>query len=311
MKSPRVVIIVLTYNSREVARRCLASIREISYSNLEVLVVDNASSDGTSEMVATEFSEFQFLQTGANLGYTGGNNRGLSLVLESGADYAMILNPDTVIADSSFVTRMVDYLEQHQDIGIAGPRVFLRERSSIQNTVLYAPGLWRNVRNWIRFRLQPESLNLSGNDVVEAETLNGVCLLIRSKCLREIGLFDENIFMYIEDADLDFRARQRGWRVCYLPIDGVVHEQRIDGYEMTSLVSFLLRRNSVYFLKKIGRQFDAWGYAIGSMVLMSVRGLLHPSRIGEYCSFVRRLGAAYFQILRGLPLNEKFGPPYA
>jgi GT2 family glycosyltransferase len=302
---------VLTYNSREVAHRCLASLREISYPNLDVLVVDNASSDGTAEMVVREFSEYQLLETGANLGYTGGNNRGLAAALESGADYAMILNPDTVIADSSFVARMVDYLEQHRDIGIAGPRVFLRERSSIQNTVLFAPGLWRNVRNWIRFRLQPESLNLSGDTVVDAETLNGVCLLLRAKCLRETGLFDENIFMYIEDADLDFRARQKNWRVCYLPIDGVVHEQRIEGYEMTSQVSFLLRRNSVYFLKKIGRQFDAWGYAIGSMAVMAMRGLLNPTRIGEYWSFVRRLGAAYSQILRGLPLNEKFGPPYA
>lgn len=147
--------------------------------------------------------------------------------------------------------------------------------------------------------------------MVEAETLNGVCLLIRAQCLREVGLFDENIFMYIEDADLDYRARRAGWRVCYLPIDSVVHEQRLEGYEMTSLVSFLLRRNSVYFLCKIGRRLDAWGYAIGSLALMTTRGLLHPGRLADYWRFGRRLATAYLQILRGLPLNEKFGPPYA
>jgi GT2 family glycosyltransferase len=239
-------------------------------------VVDNSSVDGTEEMVTSEFPEVELLQTGANLGYTGGNNRGLKKALDSGTDYTMILNPDTVVIDPDFVRRMVEYLEAHQDVGIAGPRVFLRERGEVQNTILFAPNLWRNVSNWVRFRVKPESLNLSGDSVKEAETLNGVCLMLRAKCLQQIGLFDENIFMYIEDADLDYRARQAGWRVCYLPFDSVIHEQRVDGYEMTSLVSFLLRRNSVYFLSKIGKQFDAWGYAIGSLLLMTIRGVLRP-----------------------------------
>lgn len=313
MKSsaPTVVLIVLTYNSRDVARRCLVSLRRLNYPNLQIVVVDNGSSDGTETMVRSEFGEFQCLQTGANLGYTGGNNRGLEVALAQGAEYAMVLNPDTIVINPTFVAEMVAYLEDHEDVGIAGPRVFLRERGAVQNTVLSAPGLWRSIVNWLRYRLRPRSLDLSGDRVVEAETLNGVCLLLRSKCLREIGIFDENIFMYIEDADLDYRARRAGWRICYLPVDSVVHEQRMDGYDMTSLVSFLLRRNTVYFLCKIGKRSDAWGYAIGSLALMAVRGLVHPGSLADYWRFGRRLGAAYSQILRGLPPNEEFGPPYA
>jgi GT2 family glycosyltransferase len=117
----------------------------------------------------------------------------------------------------------------------------------------------RSIGNWIRYRLKPGSFLHSGDAVVDAETLNGVCLMMRRECLSEIGLFDENIFMYIEDADLDYRAWHAGWRVQYLPIDSVIHSQRIDGYDMTSRVSFLLRRNSVYFLRKIGSNLDAWG----------------------------------------------------
>ncbi|MEP7271361.1 MAG: glycosyltransferase family 2 protein [Acidobacteriota bacterium] len=309
--APSVVLIVLTYNAREVARRCLVSLRRLTYANLQVVVVDNASSDGTESMVRSEFVEFECLQTGANLGYTGGNNRGLEIVLKRDADYALILNPDTVIINPHFLEEMVSHLEDIRDIGIAGPRVFLRERGTVQNTVLFTPGLWRSLRNWIGYRLNPGSYELSGDKERDAETLNGVCLLLRTKCLREIGLFDENIFMYIEDADLDHRARLSGWRVRYLPIDSVVHEQRLDGYEMTSLVSFLLRRNSVYFLNKFGRSIDAWGYAIGSLLMMVIRGLAHPQSLAEYWRFSRRLSAAYAQILRRLPLDEKFGPPYA
>lgn len=310
-ESRSVVLIVLTYNSRELARRCLSSLRDVDYPNLRVVVVDNASSDGTDQMIKSDFAGFELIQTGANLGYTGGNNRGLRRALDLGADYAMILNPDTVVVNHDFIKQMVAYLEANPDVGIAGPRVFLREAGAVQNTVLFAPGLWRSLINWVQYRLAPRSFDLSANEIVDAETLNGVCLLLRTKCLREIGLFDENIFMYIEDADLDYRARRAGWRVCYLPIDSVIHEQRLDGYHMTSQVSFLLRRNSVYFLRKIGRHVDAWGYAIGSLALMTLRGIAHPRRFAEYWQFGKRLSSAYAQILRGLPLDEKFGPPYA
>jgi GT2 family glycosyltransferase len=307
---PSVWLIVLSYNGREILRRCLSSLQTLTYPRLTVLVVDNASHDGSEEMTRAEFPGVEVLQTGANLGYTGGNNRGIERALKNNADYALILNPDTVVANPHFIEEMVAYLEAHVEVGIAGPRVFLREAGVIQNTVLFAPGFWRNFTHWFRYRLNPAFAELSADKVVEAETLNGVCLLLRAKCLKEIGLFDENIFMYIEDADLDYRARRAGWQVCYLPIDSVIHEQKREGYGMTSQVSFLLRRNSVYFLRKIGRHFDAWGYALASLALMFGRGLIRLADFGEYIGFCRRLGAAYWQILTGRRLDKTFGPPY-
>lgn len=307
---PSVWLIVLTYNGRNVLRRCLVSLGALTYPNLHILVVDNASSDGTEAMVRAGFPEIDFVQTGANLGYTGGNNRGIERAIDAGADYVLILNPDTIVANPGFIEEMVAHLDAHVEVGIAGPRVFLREAGVVQNTVLFAPGLRRNLIDWFRYRRDPRAFELSGDGIVEAETLNGVCLLVRTKCLKEIGLFDENIFMYIEDADLDYRARRAGWRVRYLPIDSVVHEQKTDGYGMTSEVSFLLRRNSVYFLHKIGRKADAWGYALASLGLMFFRGIVRVGEFGDYARFCRRLGAAYWQVLSGKRLDEKFGPPY-
>jgi len=307
---PLVYVIVLTFNVREASRRCLESLKTLTYPNLNVVVVDNASSDQTEEMVRSEFRNYAMVQTGDNLGYTGGNNRGIEFALNRGADYVVILNPDTVVVNGAFIGEMVDYMEAHPGVGISGPRVFLRERSVVQNTVLYQPGLRRSIGNWIRYRLNPSSFVHSGDKVVDAETLNGVCLMMRGECLNQIGLFDENIFMYIEDADLDYRAWRAGWRVRYLPIDSVVHEQRIDGYEMTSRVSFLLRRNSVYFLRKIGNNLGAWGYAIASLGLMTARGILNAGDIRNYLSFSRKLAAAYWEILSGRPLGKAFGPPH-
>ncbi|MEO6725248.1 MAG: glycosyltransferase family 2 protein [Blastocatellia bacterium] len=312
MAAPPVYIIVLTYNMRLAARHCLHSLRALSYSNLRIVVVDNASSDGTEAMVRDEFPDFPFIQTGSNCGYTGGNNRGIEYALEQGADYVLLLNPDTVLANPNFIDEMVAYLEAHPRVGIAGPRVFFREAGVVQNTVLFPPGLWRSIVHWVRYRINPRFAERSGGEVVDASVLNGVCVLLRAECLRQTGLLDENIFMYIEDADLDYRARRYGWRVQYLPIDSVIHQQKAEGYHMTSLVSFLLKRNSVYYLCKIGKRLDAWGYAILSLLLLVTRGFFtfSAAEIREHAGFCRKLAVAYLQILLGRKPDAGFGPPF-
>ena len=314
---PLVYIIVLTYHSRDVVRPCLISLGSLTYSNYHLVVVDNNSTDGTAEILQNEFPELTIIRSGGNLGYTGGNNIGIEHAIEQGADYVLILNPDTVVADPNFLTSMIAYVEANPHVGIAGPRVFLREAGIVQNTVLFPPGLLRNIVHWVRYRINPKSFELSGDEVVETQVLNGVCLLIRVRCLREIGLFDENIFMYIEDADMDYRARREGWRVRYLPIDSIIHRQKRDGYHMTGQVSFLLRRNSVYYLCKIGKRLDAWGYAIISLALLTTRGVLtmDPGKFKDYMRFCKRLLAAYRWILKnhksGRIPDESFGPPFA
>lgn len=297
---------------RDQVRECLLSLAAVPYPNLTTIVIDNNSADGIEHMLAEEFPHVVFLQTGANLGYTGGNNAGIRHAINGGADYVLILNPDTVVANPNFIGEMVAHLETQPRIGIAGPTVFFREAGQVQNTVLFAPGLWRNLTNWFAYRWNPESFQLSGNKEIEAEVLNGVCLLVRTECLKQIGLFDELIFMYIEDADLDYRARQAGWNVRYLPIDSIVHRQKSEGYDMTSLVSFLLRRNSVYYLCKIGKRSEAFGYALLSLLLLSARGATTFSYFEaiRYLKFCRQLAASYRQILLKRPLDEAFGPPF-
>jgi len=310
--SPSVYIVVLNYRMREQIINCVRSLLQIGYPNYRIVVVDNGSNDDIEEAIRREFSSVTVIQTGGNLGYTGGNNAGIRYALDNGAEYVLIVNPDTVAVNPRFVGEMVVHMESHPETGIAGPRVFLRARESVQNTVLFAPGLWRNMAHWLRYRIAPKSLEFSGNEVVEAETLNGVCLLIRAECLRQIGLFDENIFMYIEDADMDYRARAKGWQVKYLPVDSVIHLQKQEGYHMTGMVNFLLKRNSVYFLCKIGKRFDAWSYAAISLLLLVIQGAFtfNFKGVAEYLSFTRKLAVAYHRVLFGYKPDEHFGPPF-
>jgi GT2 family glycosyltransferase len=310
--SPLVVIVILAYNCAAKVKRCLASLTELRYPNYQVVVVDNASADEVELVLTGEYPQVAFIQTGSNLGYTGGNNYGIKYALKQQADYVLILNPDTVVINPDFVDSLVAYCELQPEVGVAGPRVYLRSYGNVQNTVLYAPGFWRNLWNWFAFRLTPAKFLQSQDSVVDAQVLNGVCVLLKAACLRAVGLFDEAIFMYIEDADFDHRARQAGWKVQYVPIDGIVHEQQTDGYHMTSLVSFLLRRNSVYYLCKVGKRFEAWAYAAGSLVVLFLRAVLSldPKEIREYTFFCKRLFAAYQQILFRQKYSHSFGPPY-
>ena len=296
---PTVCIIVLNYRLADQVGECLRSLRSLRYPSYRLVVVDNDSGDGLAEMLEAEFPEVVFIQTGENLGYTGGNNRGLAWAMEEGADYALILNPDTVVINPDFVGEMVRYLEAHRDTGIAGPRVF-QSPGEVQNTVLQAPGLWRNFYHWFLFRLAPASLVRSGDQVVEAEVLNGVCLLIRLECLREIGLFDERYFMYIEDADLDWRARRAGWRVCYLPVDSILHLQKRDSYQLNGPVDFLLKRNSFYYLLKQGRRLEAIGLGFLMLAAVQIRGLMSFDRknLSGAFRFNGRLIAAWREMLR-------------
>src|SRR5262245_39537582 len=130
---PQVYIIVLTYRMRDVVRGCIRSLLSLTYPNYKLVVVDNDSADGTEEMLRNELPELTLIQTGSNLGYTGGNNKGIKYALENGAEYVLIINPDTVVANPLFLAEMIEHTEAHSEIGIAGPRVFLRDAGRVQN----------------------------------------------------------------------------------------------------------------------------------------------------------------------------------
>lgn len=305
---PAVAVAILTYNSAQIIERCLRSLLQLRYPAVSWLVVDNHSSDDTVEIVNNSFPQVRLLQTGWNAGYAGGNNAGIEQALKERSEYVLILNPDVVLKNPEFLNVMVDYLEQHPAVGILGPRVFLRTADCVQNTILFPPGLWRNAVHWIRYRLDNRFAQLSGDEELPAHMLNGVCVLLRAACLRQVGLFDESIFMYIEDADLAYRARLAGWEIRYLPVDSVIHEQKEEGYHETGFVAWLLKRNSVYFLHKTGQYFEAIGYASMSLLLMALKCLRQRLR-PAYLLFTWDLLTGFVAVLAGQASGRRFVRP--
>jgi len=195
---------------------------------LEIVVVDNASEDGSPDMVEAEFPEVNLIRLPNNTGFSGGNNvcfEGLT------ADYALLLNSDAFCAPGS-LDILIAFADSVPDAGIIGPKV-LNPDGTIQYSCrrfpTFAAGVFRNVYLGRLFPSNKPAADYLMQDfdhasVLDVDWVSGCAMLIRRTCLQEIGpLDDKTFFMYCEDMDWCLRAHQAGWRVLYFPDAVITH----------------------------------------------------------------------------------------
>ncbi len=191
-------------------------------------MVDNHSSDGTVQMVRTEFPNVQLIENAQNMGFTTPMNQALR---QGRGAYLLQLNPDTVVLPQA-LERMIDFLEQHALAGICGPKV-LNGDGTLQRSCRRGESRpWAVISYFLGLAsLFPRSklfgeyqMNYMHEDKThEVAGVSGSCMLIRREVIKQIGYLDERFFAYQEDADFCFRARQAGWRVYYLPTAQIIH----------------------------------------------------------------------------------------
>jgi GT2 family glycosyltransferase len=215
-----VVVVVLSWNGREDTLACLRSLGEASYPRLDVVVVDNCSSDGSPEAVAAEHPDATLVRLESNRGFAGGMNAGIEAALARGADHVMLLNNDTVV-EPGFLEPLVEALEFDEPAAAAcSQMVFLDE----PERVWYAGADFRHGRGHHgtnRGYGQPRL-----DETVPPYTTDRACggaMLIRSDMLAGVGLFDESLFAYAEDTDWSLRAARRGHHVLVVPASVVRH----------------------------------------------------------------------------------------
>lgn len=219
-RPPRVAVVVLTWQAARFVDGCFGSLRRMDREGLdvEVICVDNASPDGTARLVRERHPEVTLVETGANLGFAGGNDAGIRLALERGADFVYLLNPDTEV-DPGFLREAVAVAEGRPDAG------------AVQSLLLLAsdPGLVNTAGNEIhflgfgycgRFRQPAAAVPPEPREVAFG---SGAATLYRAAALREVGLLDEVLFLYHEDLDLGWRLRLAGWRNLVAPRSRVRH----------------------------------------------------------------------------------------
>ncbi len=229
---PDLSVIVVTFNSRRHIGACLEALPSaLTRHRFEVLVVDNASSDGTPDVVRSTFPDVLLIETGANLGFTRANNRGIA---HARGRNVLVLNPDTV-ADPGSLERLVDLLDADETVGIAAPQLLNLDRSD-QGTARAFPTpaaallgrrspltrLWPNNR-WSRRYLVGRQQ--SDREAFPVDWVSGACLMMRHDLARRTNGFDESFFMYWEDADWCRRIKDRGYQVVCEPRAKVVHDE--------------------------------------------------------------------------------------
>jgi len=242
---PKVAVVILNYNAPQHTTRCVETFLGANYPNLEIVVVDNKSPDGSAEWLREHFPDLPLVCTGANLGYAGGNNAGIKYALANGASYILIVNNDTELINQDLVQEMMSEMESDASVGIIGPQV-LNSGDRIQDTVLYTP----TIGNLLKSRLCPGFSQYDYKVAHKVESVSGVCWLIRAQVFEAIGLLDQDYFMYAEEQDFCYRATKAGWRIKYVPVVSVLHHKESDSPQRQVPRYVHSRSNLVLFQKK-------------------------------------------------------------
>lgn len=255
-------LVILNYNTREHLRACLESVRiegstSVSGGPLqtEVVVVDNASADGSADMVAREFPWVDLMRSPRNGGYAFGNNLALRRVRGRAV---LLLNPDTLLAPGS-IARLYARLDEHPEAGIVGPKL-LRPDGSMHlacrrsfptpEVAFYRlSGLSRFFPRSPRFG-RYNLTYVDPNQPMAVDAVCGACMLMRREVLADAGLLDERFFMYGEDLDLCLRAKRAGWTVRYEPSVSVQHQHGAASRKRALRTTFHFFRAMDLFYKK-------------------------------------------------------------
>ncbi len=221
-------IAIPSWNTKNLLGQCLESIKRSSAGlDLETIVVDNASDDGSADMVAEKHPEAKLIRNRTNLGFAGACNLAFK---HSVGRYSLLLNTDTIILDDGLKS-LVQFLDSHPDAGAAGCKLLNRD-GTLQRSCSCFPSLLTELFDAVYLsKLFPKSrffarYSMSYWDfdgVREVDFAGGSCLMVRREAIEEVGLLDESFFMYTEEADLCYRLWQRGWKVYYFPGARAIH----------------------------------------------------------------------------------------
>jgi GT2 family glycosyltransferase len=306
-ESTRLAIVIVSYNTRDLLRDCLSSLQESlaragEWLTADVIVMDNASSDGSAAMVARDFAHVHLEALAENCGFTGGNNRALEVLGLVGAgppllptpDYVLLLNPDTRV-EGDAVAQLVRFLESTPRAGVCGPALrygdgrFQHGAFAFPSVAQVALDLFPLSRLPLGARLYasrangryPLGLWQAGQPFV-VDFILGAALMARAEVLQKLGGLDNGYFMYCEEMDLCLRAAEAGWRVYAVPQAQIVHLEGQSSRQVRWPAFARLWRSRLRFYT-LHRAHFAQGTV--SLVRVLVRMAMHIGAAGAFREF--------------------------
>ena len=212
-------VVIVSYNVRLLLEACLRSVEKaLEGIDGEIYVVDNHSQDGSVDYLQPLFPSVHFIANADNRGFARANNQAIR---QSEAEYVLLLNPDTVVYENT-LRGCVDFLDSHPEAGGAGVRMLTREGRPAPESRRAIPTPWVAMMKMLGFTKRYYMSHLPWDQPGQIEVISGAFCMLRRKALNQIGLLDEDFFMYGEDIDLSYRLLKGGWQNWYLPYN-IIH----------------------------------------------------------------------------------------
>lgn len=236
MKKIDVSVIILNFNTLALTKACLETLMRSNLGayTMEIIVCDNASTDGTDMMVKKEFPSVMFIQNGGNVGFAAGNNPGIR---KASGRYVLLLNSDTEVPEHTIAT-MVKFMDEHARAGASTCKLMLMDGSMDPACHRGFPTPWNGFTYYAKLeRLFPHSHLFSGyhqgykdlSKPHEVDSISGAFFLVRKEVIDQIGMLDESYFMYAEDIDWAYRIKQGGWQIWFNPTVTILHKKKQSG----------------------------------------------------------------------------------
>lgn len=262
-------IIIVAWNVRDVLSDCLNSITQsLAAFPYEIIVVDNASTDGTADHIKNKFPAVRLVENKANQGFAAANNQGAAI---ANGQYLLILNPDTILFDHT-LSKMVDFMDSNPAIAMCGPHI-LNEDKSLQKSVRNFPS-WRGA--FYRYTVLKymglfkshftrwHNRQFDYDKQADVEQIIGAAMLIRKEIFEKIGRFDERFFMYYEEVDLCKRLKDCGFRVVYCPDIQLIHLGGKSAKQIPAKTRYMSLQSLLRYFKRHSSYF---AYCVLSMLL--------------------------------------------
>ncbi len=250
-----VSIIIVSWNTRDILRQCLESIYEQTPAmEYEVIIIDNASTDGSAEMIKTHFPKAILIENSINKGFAAANNQAIALAK---GRYFLLLNPDTVILDNA-INKSIKFAEQNPNAAVVGCKVLNPDRT-IQPTCFMFPSLLNMfLSSTYLYKLFPKNKFFGRermtwwdrNDAREVDVVTGCFMFVRRDAVEQTGLMDERFFVYGEETDWCYRFKKEGWKVLFTPEAQIIHYGGQSSKAVSIEMTLQLRGSILLFIQK-------------------------------------------------------------
>lgn len=249
-------IIIVNYNTRELTLQCISTVYESNIeNNLEVFVVDNNSSDNSVEAIRQQFPNVILIENKENVGFSKANNQAIK---QATGAFVLLLNSDTIVKENT-LSIMLQYMKENEDVGAAGCEVLLPDGTldkachrgfpTPSASFYYMTGLAKKYSNNPRFNLYHKSY-LNMDEIHEIDCLVGAFMIVRAETIKQVGMLDENFFMYGEDIDWCYRIKEAEWKVIYNPTASIIHYKGASSRKKPAKIVYEFHRAMYLFHKK-------------------------------------------------------------